>query len=94
MLFRENLSKNNLIEELLNKFENILVNSGFYAKSGQIVDASIISVPIRHAGKKDNELIKNDKKPKNWDKWSKSKKSQTDMDARWSVLRSVYVACT
>ncbi len=83
-LFRENLGENNGIRILFDEFENVLKESGFFAKSGQIVDASIINTPIRRTGKKDNELIKNGKNPKNWDKWPKSKKSQTDMDARWT----------
>ena len=65
-LFRENLGKNNGIRILFNEFENVLKESGFFAKSGQIVDASIINAPIRRTGKKNNKLIKNWRKPKNW----------------------------
>ncbi|MBU0460772.1 MAG: IS5 family transposase [Nanoarchaeota archaeon] len=87
-LFKENLGKNNGVRALFDEFENTLKELGFFAKSGQIVDASIIKAPVRRTGKKDNELIKNGKKPKNWSNWPKSKKSQTDMDARWTKKRN------
>ena len=57
-LFRENLGKNNGIQKLFDKFESILIKSGFLARSGKIIDASIIKAPTRQTGKKNNELIK------------------------------------
>lgn len=86
--FKEKLSQDNADKILFNEFENILAKSGFLARSGQIVDASIIKAPIRRTGKRDDELIKEGKNPKNWEKWSKAKKAQTDMHARWKKKRN------
>jgi IS5 family transposase len=81
-LFREKLSKNNGIKKLFGKLEQMLKDYGFVARSGQIVDASIIETPKRrNISKKDKELIKNNKRPRHW---SKNKKRQTDVNARWT----------
>ena len=44
-LFREQLTGAGLTEELFDRFDQCLNESGFKAKKGQIVDASIISSP-------------------------------------------------
>ncbi len=86
-LFREKLSKNNGIKKLFNKLDRMLVESGFAARSGQIVDASIIKAPKRrNISKTDKELIKVKKTLRNW---SESKKRQTDVNAGWTFRGDV-----
>lgn len=59
----------------------ILTSHGFKAKAGQIVDASIVSVPKQHNTRKENELIKEGKEIEDW---NESKASHKDVDARWT----------
>lgn len=44
-LFREQLTQEGLLEQLFEKFDRHLSAKGYKAKKGQIIDASIISVP-------------------------------------------------
>ncbi len=86
-LFREKLSKNNGIKKLFNELDRMLVESGFTARSGQIIDASIIKAPKRrNISKTDKELIKIKKIPRNW---SENKKRQTDVNAGWTFKGDV-----
>ena len=45
-LFREQLGEAKLVKRLFKKFDRYLREQGFKARKGQIVDASIVSVPI------------------------------------------------
>ena len=80
-LFREKLKKLNLIDKLFDKFDSYLEDEGFQAKSGQIIDATIVLVPIQRNTKEENEKIKNDEIPKDW---KEAKLEQKDTDARWT----------
>jgi len=44
-LFREQLKELKLVEKLFSDFDNYLAASGFEAKKGQIIDASIVAAP-------------------------------------------------
>ncbi len=44
-LFRENLTKTNLMKDLFLDFEAQLHAKGFIARKGQIVDASFVEAP-------------------------------------------------
>ncbi len=81
-LFREKLTKNGRTQELFSELDRMLVQSGFMARSGQIVDASIIESPKRRNLKKeDKEFIKKNEVPSHF---SENKKRQTDVNARWT----------
>ena len=54
--------------------------SGFVARKGQIVDASIVSVPKQRNTREENALIKKGGKPEDW---NAPKRRQKDTDARW-----------
>lgn len=82
-LFKQGLSKYKLMEELFEKFESYLQGNGYQAKGGQMVDATMIPVPIQHNSPEENELIKEGKIPEQWSS-KKSKLSQKDRDARWT----------
>ena len=79
-LFREQLKEASLVEELFKGFERHLQASGFVARKGQIVDASIVSVPKQQNTREENALIKEGGKPEDW---NEPKRRQKDVDARW-----------
>ena len=80
-LFREQLTKAKLIDPLFNAFDTFLKNSGYSAKKGQIVDASIISAPKQRNSRDENQKIKQSKTPEDW---KPAKKRQKDTEARWT----------
>ena len=79
-LFRERLKQAGLIEPLFEAFDQFLRNSGFAAKKGQIVDASIVSAKTQRNSREENQQIKNGQRPKDW---SCAKRRQKDTDASW-----------
>lgn len=80
-LFREQLTEAGLVKGLFDRFDKFLRKSGFTAKKGQIVDASIISAPRQRNSRDENRHIKEGRVPEDW---SENKKSQKDTDARWT----------
>lgn len=79
-LFREQLKETGLVAELFAMFDRHLQASGFVARKGQIVDASIVSVPKQRNTREENALIKEGGKPQDW---NEPKRRQKDTDARW-----------
>ena len=86
-LFRSKLEEHKLIRKLFDKFNAFLAESGFVARKGQIVDATIVRVPIQRNTREENEAIKAGNPPV--ENWSDAKKCQKDTDARLrSALQS------
>ena len=56
--FREELASAEVIELLFTQFDQFLRNNGFKAQKGQIVDASIVRVPIQRNSRDENKDIK------------------------------------
>ncbi len=83
-LFREHLQKAGLVKKLFKRFDRYLRQHGFTAKKGQIVDASIVSVPIQRNSREENKLIKDGDVPEDW---HEAKQRQKDVSARWSARR-------
>ena len=81
-LFREQLGEAKLVKRLFKKFDQYLREQGFKARKGQIVDASIVSVPIQRNSREENNQIKEDTIPEDW---SEAKRRQKDVHARWSA---------
>lgn len=79
-LFREQLTNSNLTKELFDQFDRFLGNSGFAAKKGQIIDASIVSAPKQRNSREENQRIKKGQIPEDW---KDAKRRQKDTDARW-----------
>jgi IS5 family transposase len=79
--FREDLTKAGVVESLFARFESFLHDHGFRAQKGQIIDASIIRVPIQRNSREENRQIKEGKEPEDW---SKHKRCQKDVDAHWT----------
>ena len=82
-LYREQLSQAGLIDALFEDFDGYLKSQGYQAMGGQIIDASIVAVPIQRNRRDDNEQIKRGETPEAWaDK--PAKRRQKDRDARWT----------
>ena len=83
--FRDELAKANVVELLFTQFDHFLRDNGFRAQKGQIVDASIVRVPIQRNSREENEHIKSGKTISSW---TKAKRRQKDTDARWTKKNS------
>ena len=81
-LFREELGKAGLVKRLFKRFDWYLREQGCMARKGQIVDASIVSVPIQRNSREENARIKRGEVP---EEWSEAKRRQKDIHARWSA---------
>lgn len=79
--FRERLKEHGLAEKLFSRFGEYLNRSGFDARRGQIVDASIVRVPIRRDSRKVNEKLKQGEEIS---EWSDNTRAQKDTDAKWT----------
>ncbi len=83
-LFRESLAKSGLERKLFDQFDGYLRASGFSARKGQIVDASIVQTPKQRNTRQENQQIKAGQAEKVRKEWSKQKNAQKDTDARWT----------
>ena len=93
-LYREQLSQAGLIAALFEDFDSYLKSQGYRAMGGQIIDASLVAVPIQRNGRDENEQIilrpsinsgslRSGETPETWaDK--PPKRRQKDSDARWT----------
>ena len=79
--FREDLTKAGKVAQLFATFDGFLSKQGFRAQKGQIIDASIVKVPVQRNTRDENKQIKNGKQPEGW---SENKQRQKDTDARWT----------
>ena len=78
--FRNDLANAGIVETLFNQFNTFLLDNGFRAQKGQIIDANIVRVPIQRNNRDENQQIKAGKEPEDWEH---SKRCQKDTDARW-----------
>jgi transposase, IS5 family len=82
-LFRERLTQAGLIEEMFERFNEYLGRCGYAAQGGQIIDATLVPVPIQRNSREENKQIKQGEIPDEWEK-NPHKLSQKDTDARWT----------
>jgi transposase, IS5 family len=83
-LFREHLTQAGAVRNLFARFDKHLAKSGYLAKGGQIVDATIVAAPKQRNTDGEKAEIKAGKIPQDWqDKPAKLR--QKDRDARWTV---------
>jgi hypothetical protein len=82
-LFREALAKAGLVAKLFVLFNQHLEAKGYIARGGQIVDATIVSAPVQHNSRSENEAIKAGKTPEGWQE-KPAKNAQKDKDALWT----------
>ena len=83
-LFREGLVRAGAIDNLFARFDKYLSRSGYLAKGGQIVDATIIQAPRQHNSQEEKAAIKASEIPEAWQD-KPAKLAQKDRDARWTV---------
>jgi IS5 family transposase len=83
-LFREHLTQASAVENLFARFDRHLAKSGYLAKGGQIVDATIIAAPRQRNTDEEKAELKAGKVPDEW-KAKPAKLRQKDRDARWTV---------
>jgi IS5 family transposase len=81
--FREALKEHQLVDALFERLNQALAALGVELKSGQIIDATFVPVPIQRNGRDNNALIKADAVPIEWGK-TPAKLAQKDIDARWT----------
>jgi IS5 family transposase len=81
--FREALKEHQLVDALFERLNQALAELGVELKSGQIIDASFVPIPVQHNGRDDNALIKQGAVPIEWGQ-NKAKLAQKDTDARWT----------
>ena len=74
------LEEHKLTRKLFDKFNAFLAESGFVAKKGQIVDATIVRVPTQRNTRDENKAIKEGNPPV--ENWNEAKKRQKDTDAQ------------
>jgi len=81
--FRDTLSQKGAIKKLFKKFNRFLDDEGFVARQGQIVDASLVAVPVQRNTREENATIKQGQVPETW-KDKPHKLHRKDTDARWT----------
>lgn len=65
-LLRAQLTQAGAITRLFKQLDRHMRESGFAAKRGQIIDASIVSIPKQRNSRKENTIIKNGQTPEEW----------------------------
>jgi len=80
-LFRDTLTKLNLIEKLFNYLDKQLDKDGVIVHKGKLIDASIVEVQIQRNSREENQELKEGTVPQ---AWSENKKRQKDIDAKWT----------
>ena len=86
--FREQLIDLKLVEELFQLFLKELERLNLIINEGKIIDASFIEVPKQRNSRAENAEIKFGNTPESF-KENSNKKSQKDLDARWTKKNNV-----
>ena len=76
--FREALAEKGLERQLFNRFSAKLEAEGVFAKSGSIIDATIVEVPKQRNSREENAKIKAGYVPVDWDENKSCHKDTTD----------------
>ena len=84
--FREALNEHQLADALFERLNQALAQMGIELKSGQIIDATFVPVPIQRNGRDNNAIIKAGAVPIEWgqDTEKPNKLAHKDTDARWT----------
>jgi len=82
-LYREQLAKAGMIATVFENFDSYLKDQGYLAMGGQIIDASIVSVPTQHNTRDENIKIKAGEAPQEWQD-KPARFCQKDTHARWT----------
>lgn len=80
-LFRDTLTKLNLIEQLFATLDKQLDKDGIIVHKGKIIDASIVEVPRQRNNREEIDQLKEGTIPEDW---NENKVRQKDTDAQWT----------
>lgn len=84
-LFRDTLTKANVIRDLFDIFNKQLEKANLITHTGTIVDATFVEAPRQHNRRDENEDIKKGNVPEAWKRPENIHKlRQKDTDARWT----------
>lgn len=84
-LFRDTLTKADVMRELFDCFSRQLEERGIITSVGSIVDATFVEAPRQRNTRDENQAIKEGKVPQDWEKPENvDKLRQKDTDARWA----------
>ena len=84
--FREQLVALGLMEALFEQFGAQLQGLGYRARKGQLVDASLVPVPVQRNTREENARLKSGEVPEGWAAEDvKAKRRQKDVAARWTT---------
>lgn len=79
--FKEHLKNTGADKLLFQLFTQQMETAGVITKTGTLVDATFVEVPVGRNTRKENKEIKEGKTPEDW---SEAKKAQKDTDAKWT----------
>ena len=65
--FREKLAQAGLVKTLFDRFDRYLQAQGYIARGGQMVDATIVSVPKQRNSDEETETVKRGETPAEWE---------------------------
>ena len=83
--FREQLVALGLMEALFEQFAGQLRGLGYRARKGQLVDASLVPVPVQRNTREENAKVKAGEVPEEWEaEEAGPKRRQKDVQARWT----------
>lgn len=82
-VFREELKVNQRIERLFARFDECLRKLDVELKSGQIIDATFVTIPKQRNTREENKILKEGTVPVEWMQ-NAHKLAQKDIDARWT----------
>jgi len=80
-IFKERLIKAAASGVIFEAVNDQLAQHGYVARGGQMIDASIVPVPIQHVSRDEKTQIKEHAMPSGW---SPEKRRQKDVDATWT----------
>lgn len=80
-LFRERLVKAGCLDLIFESVTRQVTEAGYVARSGQMIDATLVSAPIQHVSKREKDVIEQGDTPSDW---NDAKRRQKDTEARWT----------
>lgn len=78
--FREGLKKDDAVKTLFERFHRELQKQHLIVNKGKIIAASIVEVPVQRNSREENDQLKQDEIPEDWEA---KKIACKDTDARW-----------
>lgn len=84
-LFRDTLTKSEVIRELFDAFNRQLEDAHIISRAGSIIDATFVDAPRQRNTREENECLRNGGIPEEWEREENiHKRRQKDVDARWA----------